>query len=95
MSKVPADTIHLEQGASHSVGQHKVGVMNIYVDEGTVKMQLVVFDPATGKEAEHTVVQGAELTIGDGTYTVVAITPSRDGKRATAAIAPNHKERVQ
>lgn len=80
-------TIRCEQGSSKDLAGRRVGVMNVYDDDGLVA-QVAIHDPATGKTDQLELRAAAEVTIGDRKFRVAEIIPAKAGARGAMILAP-------
>jgi hypothetical protein len=87
MTKPQPATIRCEQGSSKDLAGRRVGVMNVYEDDGMVA-QVAINDPATGKTDQLELRAAAEVTIGDRRFRVEEILPAKAGARGAVILAP-------
>jgi hypothetical protein len=83
-----ADSIRLEQGTSNEVAGRRIGVMNVFEENGALIAQLAVNTPSTGDTDTLEVNAGDVVKLGTGSYRIVTITPGKGGARASLEIAP-------
>ena len=80
--------VRLVQGNNHWVGDHQIGVMNVYVADGSPLAQLSVHDPATGEDRTVNVRVGDELDVGASRYRVVDVVVEPGEARDWLSVAP-------
>ena len=83
----PSDAIRCEQGANKDLAGRRVGVMNVYDDDGMVA-QVAIHDPATSKTDQVELRAKAEVAIGDQRFRVEEVIPAKGGARGAVILVP-------
>ena len=82
-----ADMIRCEQGSNRDLAGRRVGVMNVYDDDGMVA-QVAIHDPATGKTEDVELRAGGEVSIGGQKFHVHQVVPAKGAERGAVLLVP-------
>jgi hypothetical protein len=78
--------MELEQGKSHDVSHHKVGITSVYEAGGTRLASVVVLDPGTRRETPLRLQVGDTMQVGTDRYKVTQIEPAAGARKGSITI---------
>jgi hypothetical protein len=78
--------MELEQGKAHKVGDHMIGITNVYEAGGTKLVSLMLLEPTTRKETPHRLQVNDVLAVGTAKYKVTDIKLPKGSEKGSITI---------